>query len=120
MPLRRYAGPEIERTRPHRKVEKMLESVGINYLSEEGFPPYAVDIYLLEWHLAIEIDGPMHSPNKDKTKDEHLQLLYRLPVFRIRISESMKKDTIIARITKFIEANCEDVEERKLVWQTQR
>jgi hypothetical protein len=74
------------RTRPHRWVEGLLEEMRIAYMSEcEDFPPYRLDLYIPQWHLCVEVDGPMHTPAKDKRRDLYLEGHYSLPTLRIRV-----------------------------------
>lgn len=104
---------ETQRSGPHRRVEKILDKMGISYISEYPFPPYTVDVYLPEWRLCIEIDGPLHSKAKDKVRDNYLEAWYLLPVLRIsaKIWQSSKK--IEEQITVFIEEQCESTDDRK-------
>lgn len=61
------------RSHPHRRVEKVLDKMRINYESEwEEFQPYSLDVWIPEFWCAVEIDGPTHSKRKDALRDEAL------------------------------------------------
>lgn len=108
------------RSKPHRQVEKHLQKIGLSYLSEKDFPPYIVDIYLPEWHIGIEIDGPFHSKNKDKVRDKYLMIHYGLPVIRFGLPEITFKN-LEPKITAFIEEHEPTAWDRKELWlQTRR
>lgn len=110
---------ETERTGYHRKVESWLERAGINFESEyDSFPPYSLDIYLPEWHLAIEVDGPYHLQKADRRRDEFLWDTYGIPTLRMKL-KSIRKNAVLARVKKFIEEYAGSVEERKLVRQAE-
>jgi very-short-patch-repair endonuclease len=83
----------------------------IGYVSEEPFSPYAIDIYLPEWHLGIEVDGPGHSPKKDAYRDGFLCKEYFLPVLRLK-ADILLPDAI-KKIEDFIVQWATTSEERK-------
>lgn len=114
MPLRIISSDNTERSHPHRRVESWLNERYISYMSEEPFPPYRVDIYLPEWRLAIEVDGPYHSAKHDEKRDAFLQERYGLLV--LRLSYQIKKEAGMASIIEFIEANAESADIRKTKW----
>ena len=70
-------------TDAHRKVMNSLESMGVGVMEEIDFPPYRLDLYLPDYHVAVEIDGPMHSKRQDLKRDMRLSDEYLLPTFRI-------------------------------------
>lgn len=102
-----------QRSGPHRRVEKILDGMDINYSSEEGFPPYTLDIYLPEWHLAIEVDGPAHSVKKDEVRDRWFLEFHGIPTLRLDATLWFRTATIEAKIIAFIEEHADTVEERK-------
>lgn len=81
------------------------------YQSEVNFRPYWVDIYLSEFHLAIEVDGPSHSRKKDELRDKNLWANYNLPVLRLELNCPV--DQVKARVTRLIEQWAESAQERK-------
>ncbi len=70
-------------TKPHRDVMIELENRGFGVMEELDFPPYRVDLYLPNYHLAIEVDGPLHNKREDEKRDNNLLDEYQLFVFRI-------------------------------------
>lgn len=105
---------ETRRTGPHRHVERILDTLGINYLSEEHFPPYTVDIYLTEWHLGLEIDGPFHSKAKDETRDKFIEAYFGLPILRFNVTNGwVTKNRVQEEVTRFIEQHEPTTVERK-------
>lgn len=114
------AADNKQRSGPHRRVEKILDKqLGLsNYLSEQPFPPYTVDIYFPEWHVAIEVDGPLHSDKKDKIRDQYLETFYGLKIMRIDVAVWHSDIAIRTEILEWLEWNCEDVDARKHLWST--
>ena len=102
-----------QRSGPHRRVEKILDEMGVSYLSEYPFPPYIVDIYLPEWRLGVEIDGPLHNKAKDKVRDNYLDAWYQVPILRISAKVWQKSKSIEEQITAFIELHAESADDRK-------
>ena len=77
-------------TVPHLQLISALEHLDVEIVIEGEFPPYWVDCYLPDYHVAFEADGPSHSQIKDKNRDDVLMINYALPVFRIS-SEDLDK-----------------------------
>lgn len=102
-----------ERSGPHRRVEAILDEMDINYSSEERFVPYTLDIYLPEWHLAIEIDGPGHSVKRDGVRDKWFLEAHGIPTLRLDAKIWQGKNPIKERIIQFIEEHAETVDSRK-------
>lgn len=111
-------GDNKERSGAHRKVEEIVKDMGLSFMSEQHFSPYTVDIYLPEWHIAVEIDGPLHVQSKDEKKDEYLLQEFALPVLRINTKRAFRIESIEDRILEFIDLNCENVDVRKEKWRT--
>lgn len=64
--------------------------------------PYVVDFYSPRYRLCVEIDGPMHEPEKDKERDQALE---ELNIFTVRIrDDELLRDTGI--LVKRIEEAC--------------
>ena len=72
-----------ELTAPHKAVLRYLQQRGLDVWWEIEFPPYRVDLYLPRYHAAVEVDGPLHTREKDEERDENLLAEYRLPVHHI-------------------------------------
>mgnify|MGYP001572447040 CR=1 FL=1 len=102
---------ETSRTAQHRRVERILARMQIGFDSEVGFSPYSVDIYIPEWHLAVEVDGPGHSPKKDAERDAVLLGKYFLPVLRLK--SDLPGATVITKIEDFIILHAGTGSERK-------
>jgi very-short-patch-repair endonuclease len=111
-------GTDSERTRPHRRVEQCLDDMGISYMSEYDFPPYRVDVYLPEWHLGVEIDGPYHNKKRDNVRDLWLFQWLGLKMLRIDAVKWKSKDKLKLILLKFIEEQCGEAEERKALWRS--
>lgn len=107
---------DAQRSQPHRRIEKLLDEMGIAYFSEFHFPPYIVDIYLVEWHIAMEIDGPYHSKGKDYTRDRYITEFYGVPIMRLNARIWRGANKLKTLILEFIEENCGQVDERKELW----
>lgn len=101
------------RSGPHRRVEKVLSEMDINFSSEERFAPYTLDIYLPEWHLAIEVDGPAHSAKKDQVRDQWFLEFHGIPTLRLEATIWQKTQTLQEKIIAFIEEHADTVETRK-------
>lgn len=109
-----------ERSRPHRRIEKLLDDMAIGYQSEYPFPPYKLDIFLPEWWCGIEIDGPQHLRKRDQKRDETLRLEYGLQIFRIKTSGGFSKARLQSMLIPFIEKAAETAEARKAIWLIRR
>jgi hypothetical protein len=109
---------EITRSLPHRRIERVLDNMGIGYISEHpDFHPYSLDLYIGEWHLCIEVDGPGHSPKIDARRDAVLLERYHIPTLRL-ISTVQRLDAIKA-IEDFIIEHATTADERKQAWRQQ-
>lgn len=106
---------ETERTRPHRAVERVLDRIGVNYLSEcTDFPPYRLDIYIAEWHLCIEVDGPAHFKTRDKWRDRAMLEQYGVPTLRIQGRPKLHETQ--TAIEQFIHTHAETTATRRQVY----
>lgn len=107
---------ETQRTAPHRKLERILDDMGISYLSEFPFLEYSLDIYLPEFHLAIEVDGSQHArfSKRDRFRDRRCreQGVY---THRIRV-EHLTEDRVREEVEKFLAYQAPSTEERKELW----
>lgn len=101
------------RSGPHKRVEKILDGMDINFSSEERFAPYTLDIYLPEWHLAIEIDGPAHSAKKDEVRDQWFLEFHGIPTLRLDAKIWQTTSKIEEKVIAFIEEHADTVEIRK-------
>lgn len=95
--------PVTHLTDIHKKVSKRIERLGISVRDEVPFPPYTVDIYLDEYHAAVEVDGPHHNAKKDDLRDYKLWQEYRLYTLRIDMGEAKKASHVKKIVMEFIE-----------------
>lgn len=101
------------RTRPHRRVERILDRLGISYQSEHGeFRPYSLDVWLPEWWAALEVDGPTHSKVKDAKRDADLLTRYGVKVLHLPTNE-MGLEHLEITILSFIKHVAKDAQERR-------
>lgn len=109
-----------QRTRPHIRVEKALNKMGIEYQSEVGiFPPYLLDIFLPEYHLCIEVDGLGHRKKHDKVRDEWMLERYGVATLRIRARGAWQSQSSLeTKILAFLEEQAPSYEERRNIWLT--
>ena len=84
-------------TRPHLKLISILSDLKLSVEVEVSFPPYCVDCYLPDFHVAVEADGPMHSSIRDQNRDDVLMLNYALPGLRVDSETLGKSDYVIWR-----------------------
>ena len=71
-------------TKIERQLYRILDEMGLSFIEEQEFPPYRVDAYCPELHVAFEADGPHHTRARDKRRDALLMKQYGLHVHRIR------------------------------------
>lgn len=114
----------MHRSRPQREFEKMLDALRISYFSEhEEMVPWCLDVYVPEWHFAVEIDGPHHTPKGDLRRDTNLLEQYACPTLRLPAELMATRDgktEAIERFIKFAEEHAGDVHERKAKWRSAR
>ena len=72
-------------TLPQRAVNQMLDSLNVHYINEYQFDYYAVDNYLDEYNLIIEVMGDYWHANSDKFPSDSLSDLQRKNVVRDRL-----------------------------------
>lgn len=108
---------ETARTKPHRDMEMVLDELGISYMSEFPILNYSADIYLPEWHLCLEIDGPTHTKYslRDRTRDNRLR---DVGVMTLRIgAATVKTEQAKSRVLQFIKYHAATAAERKRKWE---
>lgn len=83
--------------RYHRRVTEWLSQAGISYMEEYPVGRWSLDVWLPEFRLGLEIDGPSHSWVKDKERDEKILDTYGIPIIRIPVGSKKKlvMDTIL-------------------------
>lgn len=110
------------RSRPQAAFEKILSTLHISFMAEhQEFPPYELDVYLPEWHLCIEIDGPQHGPKRDGKRDDYLRDEYGIPTLRLKaeMMESQEsRQRAQLKFLQFVEQWAESTAERKRIWRS--
>lgn len=105
----------------HRRVLDIIARLHIPHSKEHReFPPYQLDIYLPEWHLCIEVDGPYHTPKADQKRDAAL-LEQGIPTLRIPhrdVGTAERREAVKECIIDFIEQHAESTAERKAQWKS--
>lgn len=97
------------------KAVKQLEDKGIGTELEAFFPPFSVDIYISEWHVGVEVDGPYHKIRKkrDKERDKILFEEYGLITYRVNVRDvDRKKSKWVDSFLAVAETHIDTVEAR--------
>lgn len=89
-------------TDAHRRVVALLERRGLGVQEEINFPPYKVDIYLPDFHVAVEVDGPLHTARADRRRDRALNAEYGLYVFHIPAKNANAPDKWAYALGEFL------------------
>jgi len=68
------------------KLEKLINQMGFETIPEYEVGRYSIDIYLPEFNLGVEYDGPMHglSRGKDKRRDKEIYDQSKIAIMRVR------------------------------------
>lgn len=104
---------EQTRTGPHRQAERYLDKLHISYISEcQDFGNKSLDLYLPEFHVCVEIDGPGHTRKSDRERDVFLEERYFIPTLRIK-AEGLNGDNFQRRFVPFLEKWASTAEPRK-------
>jgi len=81
-------------THPEQKLANFLERAGFRIQREKNFGHYRVDVYLLDYHLAIECDGvywhrvtERNRPGYYANRDQVLMERFNLPIVRLTDAE---------------------------------
>lgn len=105
--------PEL--SKPHRKFLDMLEEAGFACSNEHSIPPYySLDIYLKDYHVAVEIDGPHHSRPRDAKRDRIMLEVWGIPTFRVSI-KSLTAEKVL-EVYEFAESFLDSFTERKTLY----
>lgn len=104
---------ETERTKWHVWAERQISSLGIQYRSEVPFPPYQVDIYIPDCHVAIELDGPSHLKKHDEKRDQELRENYGLETIRFTTRTGLHVKEFNRALIDFLEYHGATASERK-------
>ena len=79
------------------QLQKILREMGFETILEYAVKDYSIDIYLPEFNLGIEYDGPMHSlsKKKDANRDYEIFIDTGIRLMRIKKIESDTKKAIM-------------------------
>lgn len=105
-------------TKAHKRISDLCRRNRLEILDEEPVGRFRIDIYLPEWHLGVEVDGPTHSPLKDEQRDGELWREYGLPI--LRLPHDVTLETAWQMIVWFIEGHHTHTESRKRLWREKR
>lgn len=90
-------------------VESWINNIGFRTDLETVFGEYAVDIYIAELNIAVEVDGPCHKFKKrDKKRDDRLRTYHNLTdIIRVPvdITEKEFKRLFLSRASESIGEN---------------
>ena len=101
-----------------------LESMLADLLGEIGFDvewqvkvgKYTLDLYLREFHLAFEADGPQHlqawHKRHDEARDKWLEQTMGIPTCRVS-QEELKKGKATRKIIQFIDRYADSLMHRR-------
>lgn len=110
-------------TIPQKNVNDILDKIGIKYVREKTFEFYAVDNYLLDCNLIIEVQGDYWHTNplrfssglteaqynrigKDKSKHSYFKNQYNIEILYLWETDILKnKELCIELIKEYIESN---------------
>lgn len=93
-------------TVPHKRLIKVVEELRLSHLEEAEFGKYFIDVYLPEFHIGLEADGPHHLQKADAIRDSNLMEAYGLPLLHIHhidLGTVGKREMVKERIIEFIE-----------------
>jgi very-short-patch-repair endonuclease len=110
-------------TVPQKIVNDILDEIGVNYVREQVFEFYAVDNYLLDFNLIIEVQGDYWHTNplkfmsnltevqynrigKDKSKHSYFKNQYNIEILYLWETDILKnKELCTELIKKYINSN---------------
>lgn len=102
-------------TRGHQRVHDVLTDLGLVVEDEVPAGVYTIDMYVREFHVAVEFDGPHHLRPKqkrhDRDRDAWLEEYAALPVFRV----SHVTDGLSDALRAFMEEHAETTGDRYTV-----
>ena len=68
-------------------VRDWIEELGIGTVTEQPFGNYSVDIFVPDLDLGVEVDGPYHLKKRDRGRDEYINQVHGIDIWRISIKE---------------------------------
>lgn len=100
----------------HVNLANMISGLGFHIENEYPFPPYQVDVYVPEAHVAFEADGQGHTKSRDEKRDSILLEQYGLLVRRFdgRLLETKELTSQLEdEVIDFIDEHAITARERK-------
>jgi very-short-patch-repair endonuclease len=94
-------------TRTHRMLSEALRRQGVRHANEKHFHPscwdygYTADIYLPQYHVVIEVDGPSHNgrERRDRIRDKKFSEDLSIKTIRIKDAEiEPDADRVVLRL----------------------
>ena len=106
-------------TQAHKRIVQLVQKgMEQDVDVEEPIGRFRIDIYLPEYHIGIEVDGPTHSPRKDEERDGELWADYGLPILRLPHNVTLQAANDV--IEAFITGHYATIEARKNLWLQKR
>ena len=70
------------------------------FRKQAPFGPYILDFFAPKWNLCVEIDGPLHDPERDKIRDTWLS---ERGIRILRYSaEDLNLDALVRDVQRFV------------------
>ncbi len=82
--------------RYHEQVIGWISAMGLEYMEEYPVGPYSLDVWLPEMQLGVELDGPDHSKQRDRRRDDVLLTSWDIMVVRFKVGTP--KDEVLEGI----------------------
>lgn len=102
---------DLELSKPHRDLVTILQENYYTVLSEFEVYPNKLDIYLPDYHVGIEVDGPQHGVKREQRRDEFILKTYGIPILRVKVSVVKDSETLL-KIAEFCEEQQYSLRER--------
>ena len=85
---------DTELSGPHRKLISLLQKHQYIVESEVDLYPWKLDIYLPDYHVGVEVDGPQHGVKRESKRDRDIFELYGIPIIRIK-AQDVSEDCLV-------------------------
>ena len=85
------------------RLEKFINEMGFETIPEYTVGQYSIDIYLPEFNLGVEYDGPMHgmSKKRDQKRDKEILDEHGIAIMRVRQITPDLNDAILEFIQEW-------------------
>lgn len=104
-----------ELSKPHREFISILLQNYYSVSSEFKIEPYTLDIYLSEFHVGVEVDGPAHSKPRDIKRDAFIWDNYAIPIFRVKVKD-IHDPEVLVELAEFCEEYSFSLAERLRIY----